>query len=67
MNGIKVQMQSQIALRCLKLLAQNLDGKALQSSLSRILPQALASQAAALCGGQPYSSDLRCPQLTLLR
>ncbi len=60
-------MQSQHTLRCLRLLVQNLDGKALQSSLCRILPQALISQASFSCGAQPYTSDLRCPQLTLLR
>ena len=60
-------MQSQLALRCLRLLEHNLDANVLRSSLARILPQTLTGSAASACRVQPYLDDLRCPQLTLLR
>lgn len=60
-------MQSQLALRCLRLLEHNLDGSVLRSSLARILPQNLTGSAASCSRIQPYLNDLQCPQLTLLR
>ena len=60
-------MQSQLALRCLRLLEHNLDGNVLRSSLSRILPQNLTGSALSCSRTQPYLNDLQCPQLTLLR